>query len=112
MAFVFLFEAARRHRRRVTEELRCFGPVGSKSFTQKLKLTTEHLLQPLATDIGGDFTVDFVRDRHVVGRHGFGDGSGGSSSREELTGHFLASTNLYEGAVLGFIQIDLQCLLL
>ena len=79
---------------------------------QQVELVAEHLFQPLAADVAAHLAVDRITDAHVVGRGGLGDGAGGSAGAEELPRDLLAGTDFHHRAVLQFVEIDGERLLL
>ena len=55
--------------------------------------------------------INRVTHRHVVRGDGLSDGAAGSADSEEPPRDFLTGTNLGEDAVLGRVEVDLQCFL-
>jgi hypothetical protein len=94
------------------EEARGSAPFGGQALGQEAVFVLQHLLQPRPADIPVGRAVDGVADRHVVGRHGFGDGSGGSAHAEEPPRDFLPGADFGEDAVFRGVEVDLERLLL
>src|SRR5262249_55800509 len=72
----------------------------------------QHALHTLATDVALGGAVDRIAERHVVSGHGFGHGARGAAHAKEPPRHFLARAGLGKGAVTGFVEIDLEGLLM
>ena len=82
-----------------------------EAFDQERVLVIEHRDQPLAAHIPVALAINRVTHRHVIRGDGLGDGAAGSADSEEPPRHFLTGTNLGEDAVLGRVEVDLQCFL-
>ena len=77
-----------------------------ESLDEQIELSAHHGLQPQLADVTLGFAVYDIADRHVIGRHGLGDGAGGAAYLEEPSGHLLPSADLGESAVKLFVQVD------
>ncbi len=77
-----------------------------EALLEQVVFVPEHGLEPLAGNITRRLAVDRIAERHVVGRHGFGDRTRGASRLEENTGDLLAGADLGDGAIIRSIQID------
>ena len=111
VAFVLLLEAARGDGGGVGEEGGVLRPQVGQPCDHLGELLVQHLQQAGAADVAVDMAVDVVADRHVVGRHGLGDGAGGGADLEEAAGDFLAGADLDDRAVLVLVEVDREGLL-
>ena len=68
----------------------------------------EHPLDPLPRDVAAGLAVDGIADRHVVGRHRLGHGTGGPAGGEEPAGNLLPGADFGETAVDGVVEVDGQ----
>ena len=108
----FARKAFRRHRLRKDEEPGARPPGLSQPLDEQLVLVVEHRLDSGLRDIAFTRAINGVAELHVVGRHRFGHGAGGTTDPEEPPGHFLTRADLGEGSVFAFVQIDLERLLI
>ena len=109
--FVVLLETARRHRVGKNEKCSLIAELRIEPFEQKFVFVIEHRLEPHPADISIGRSVDRVAERHVVGRHRFGDRAGRAAHMEKPARHFLAGADLRERPVLLGVQINLERLL-
>ena len=112
MGFVALLEAARGDR--VGEDKKCFfGPKFSvESLDEEIVLVIQHCLETHAADIALRRSINRIAECHVVGRHGLGDSARCAAHAKESARYFLSRTNFSERPILGWIQIDVEGLLI
>src|SRR5206468_9684794 len=68
-------------------------------------------LETNTTDVTVPRSINRIAESHVVGRHGFGDRAGCAADAKESARYLLAGANFSEGPILGYVQIDLEGLL-
>ena len=112
VGFIVAAEAAGCDGIRKNKESPIVAGCRSQAFDEEFLLVFQHGLQALAAHIASRGTIDGVAEGHVVGRHGFRNGSSRSACREEVPGHFLARSDFGECAVESVVQIHPQRLAL
>jgi hypothetical protein len=84
------------------------APGRPEALLQQPVLVLRHAFQTLAAHVAPGRAVDGVAERHVVGGDGLGHGARRPAHPEEPTGHLLAGADLREHTVLGWVQVDLE----
>ena len=107
----YLFVTARFHRVRENKKFGRSSALLLQALLQQLILMIQHAMEPLPRDVTLGRPINGITDRHVISRHGLGDGACRSAHSKEPARHFLSRTDLSEGPVLGRVEIDLQSLL-
>ena len=72
----------------------------------------QHLLEALTTHKAGAFSVDRIREGHVVGGHRLGNCSGSTADMEKPAGHFLSRSDFCKSPVNRLGHVDLEGLLI
>ena len=72
----------------------------------------EHLIEALTTHEPGAFTIDRIREGHVICRDCLGNRSGRTTNMEKPAGHLLTGSDLSKGAVDRLGHVDLKGLLI
>ena len=88
-----------------------FGSVASRfpqSFQEQIVLVVKHESQPFPGDVSGRFAVDLITEFHVVGRNRLCNRARCATCLEEVSGNFLAGTDLCERAVLCLVEVNRQ----
>ena len=111
VGLVLTLETLGRHGGGESKELGGRAALTLEAFDQERVLVIEHRDQPLAAHIPVALAINRVTHRHVIRGDGLGDGAAGSADSEEPPRDFLTGTNLGEDAVLGRVEVDLQCFL-
>ena len=99
MRFVTLLETACGNCVSKNKECLLGAELFVKPLDQKIVLMVEHCLETHTTDVAVCRAINGIAERHVVGRHGLGDGAGCAAHAEESAGYFLAGANFSEGPI-------------
>ena len=77
---------------------------------EQIVFTTQHQFQPFSRNVAGRFAVERIAEFHVIRGKRFRHRSRGAACLKKMAGHFLASTNFCECAILRLIEINRESL--
>src|SRR5262245_32567779 len=111
MGFAALLEAARRNRIGKDEKGALVAELGIETFDEQPIFVIEHRSKAGAADVTIGCAIDRIAELHVVGRHRFCDGAGGTPNMEKSPCYLLASPDFCKSPIPFRIKIDLERLL-
>src|SRR5262245_23025877 len=112
MRFAAMFKTARRDR--IGKNKKCLFDAEFlvETLDEEIVLVVEHCSETNAADVTVGWSINCVTECHVIGRHGLGDRARCAAHAKESARYFLARANLSERPILGWIQIDVEGLLI
>jgi len=108
VTFAGLLVAFGRHRGGIAKISGIARAALHQALDQQAVFVIHHLAQTLDAHIALCFAVDDIADLHIVGRRCFGNRPRCRPGAEKLPRHFLPRANLDNGAVLLFVEVDIE----